>query len=226
MVGAGVGLAAFAALSVAVGFGYVRGVDEAALRAVRELRTGDVLGLATFFSFAGKTEVLGSAIVVLASALGLTGRGGTGARLLAAAAVTASIELLMKLYLPQSVPPGGVGVRPAEAPIIGIVYAHSYPSGHALRGTLLLGALFLLAGSRGGRPRLGVAATPVRAVLGVLLVCLLASRLALEVHWASDVLGGALLGMSGVLWAFDADARMRGRIFSRKVGTGRASRKP
>ena len=66
----------------------------------------------------------------------------------------------------------------------------SFPSGHALGGTIAIGLLVLVLGSllTPGRRRLAWAA----AVLAILLVS--ASRVVLGVHYLSDVTAGILLG--------------------------------
>ncbi|RLP90909.1 phosphatase PAP2 family protein [Micromonospora sp. BL4] len=72
---------------------------------------------------------------------------------------------------------------------------YAFPSGHALNATLTAGVLLLvlLPYARRGRWRvaLWVAAVLVAALTGL-------SRVALGVHWASDVLGGWLLGTAVV----------------------------
>ncbi|MFF0368022.1 MULTISPECIES: phosphatase PAP2 family protein [unclassified Micromonospora] len=72
---------------------------------------------------------------------------------------------------------------------------YAFPSGHALNATLAAGVLLLVllpyAGRGAWRVTLWVAAVLVAVLTGL-------SRVALGVHWASDVLGGWLLGAAVV----------------------------
>ncbi|GAA1376505.1 phosphatase PAP2 family protein [Streptomyces beijiangensis] len=82
----------------------------------------------------------------------------------------------------------------------------SFPSGHAMTATVSIGLLlWLLRRSRPSAPvwRTAVAAAAV-SVVGVGL-----TRLYLGVHWASDVLGGWLLGAALVAFSVSAYGRLR-----------------
>jgi membrane-associated phospholipid phosphatase len=85
--------------------------------------------------------------------------------------------------------------RPAEGPMAGLT--DSYPSGHITQATVMAGLLPLAILILTRRPWLARAAGVVLAVgvAGSLL-----ARVAEGQHWASDALGGALLGTSVVLW--------------------------
>jgi undecaprenyl-diphosphatase len=92
--------------------------------------------------------------------------------------------------------------RPTVAHPIAVASGKSFPSGHAMGSTIAYGALLFIALphiERRWRP-FAVAGT---AVL-VALICL--SRLALGVHYLSDVVGGVLLGSA---WLLAATAAFR-----------------
>ena len=81
---------------------------------------------------------------------------------------------------------------PDQIPVLSAVGGHSFPSGHALTSITMLGALFYVAPYLCGRNRwaLGV----FRAILGITILAIGASRVYLGVHWTSDVIGGYLIG--------------------------------
>ena len=79
--------------------------------------------------------------------------------------------------------------RPGQAEFA--VTDFAFPSGHAAQATLLYGALLVLLW-RHTPSRAWRAAAASVAVLLVVAVC--ASRLVLQAHWFSDVVGGVLVG--------------------------------
>ena len=101
----------------------------------------------------------------------------------------------MKLWLPQTPVPEEAARSADPTPILEVNYPYPYPSGHMLRSVILLGAVFVLWPNR-----------LVRAAILTVLLGVAASRVYLGVHWASDVIGGALLGVAGLAWVFRREA--------------------
>ncbi|MGC4903149.1 phosphatase PAP2 family protein [Micromonospora echinospora] len=94
---------------------------------------------------------------------------------------------------------------------------YSFPSGHALNAALAAGVLLLVflpfaRDSRPGRITLWTAALLVTVVTGL-------SRIALGVHWTSDVVGGWVLGAAVV-------AATSAGFVTWRTGTGRPSTRP
>lgn len=161
-------------------------LDERVTRELYEYTVADpgVTGLLVVW-----TEVFGPwtwRVVVLVLAVWLWRRKRTGAALWAAATIVVGglIGWLLKVIVDRERPvlPDPVAFAPGDA----------FPSGHALNVTLGAGILLLLA-----MPRLsagGRAAAWAGAVF--LIVSVAYTRVALGVHWVSDVLGGIVLGVA------------------------------
>src|SRR5829696_4930579 len=84
-------------------------------------------------------------------------------------------------------------MRAPDPSLLDVSTPYPYPSGHILRSVLLLGAIYLLWPNR-----------PARVALLVFLTVSAASRVYVGAHWASDVIGGALLGIAGLAWVFES----------------------
>jgi undecaprenyl-diphosphatase len=179
------------ALGFAIGAGLTTDIDKAVLKAFA-LRKGS------------------SSDAAISSALAITWLGDAGRRSLAV--VVAALWLVWKkrprAALPMLVFPIMAGVtssilkegfarpRPAIVPHLDLVTNLSFPSGHATNAIaiLLLAALVIATKRR---------SLALAAALGVSLLVGL-SRLALGVHWPSDVIGGWLWGVGWALlglWA-------------------------
>lgn len=185
--------AAFALLSAAAGTRILYPVD-ARILDIAQTRTSPTLdSFSDYFSVLGEVQYLGAAVLVLAAALAATGRQVIGLRLLAAFAATGLLELAMKFWLPTVPMPEETRRSFDATPLVEIAYPYPYPSGHMLRAVVLLGMVFVLWPSR-----------PVRLAILTILAGMAATRVYVGVHWASDIVGGALFGIAGVAWALKA----------------------
>ena len=185
-------LAAFAALSAAAGAGLLRDLDGRLLRLAQAHSSPELDALGSALSVPGRAELSAAALAALALALYAGGRGRLGSRLLVALVVTTVVEIAMKFVVPQAPIPGDVG-RVPDPSLVDFETPYPYPSGHMLRAVLLLGTVYALWPNR-----------TVRAIIVLTLAGAAGARVYLGTHWPSDVLGGALLGLAGLLWAFGA----------------------
>jgi undecaprenyl-diphosphatase len=199
--------AAFLVCSAVAGAGLFRSLDIWILGLAQGHDSGvmDTVGLVT--SVVGGVEFVTIAAVGLAAGLFVGGRRRLSLRLLVAFVVTGLMEVVFKIVVPQAPVPGDVLHGP-DPSLLDISTPYPYPSGHMLRSVLLLGAIYLLLPNR-----------PFRIAIVAFLIAAAASRLYLGTHWPSDVLGGALLGIAGLAWAFDS---LQPSAFSRQRVVARA----
>jgi membrane-associated phospholipid phosphatase len=188
--------AAFVLLSAMAEAGWLYGPDVFVMRAVQS-RSSELLDfLARLLSTAGSWGLSGSLLLALLAGLYGSGRRRLAGRLLVAFLATGLLEYLLKQFLPvPPIPPGSVRAEDF-VPLATVEPPYPYPSGHAIRSTILLGTVYLLSRN-----------TFLRAGIVLLALGLLTSRVYLGVHWASDVVGGALLGTVAVLWAFGKEGQ-------------------
>ena len=106
--------------------------------------------------------------------------------MVAAAAGSLAMTVLGKDLVGRARPPAALAVPPLET-------SPSFPSGHTLNATVVLGviAYLLVLGLRRRRARLAVG-----VVLALLVVAMGLSRVWLGHHWLTDVLAGWLLGLA------------------------------
>lgn len=186
-----VALALFGLLTMAVGRGWTQVLDTSLVLALRVSHAPErLLGPAWLAEAIRDITALGSTALVTLVTLVVFGgflmqrRAGAAVLLVGTVIGSSSSMFWLKAMIGRP--------RPQVVPHLMEVTSMSYPSGHATMGITLYLALALLGGWAigAGRAVHGYALT-VATVVGLLVGV---SRVALGVHYPSDVLGGWLLG--------------------------------
>lgn len=191
-------LGAFGILSALAGGGLTQRPDRAAILAAQRAASPLLDAVGNRLSAIGDWEVTGVLLLALVAVMALRGNGRLAWRLVAAFLAASIVEFIFKMALPVPPIPESFGRSEDFSPLVAVDYSYPYPSGHLLRFTVLLGALHLWAGHR----IIGLLAASGIVLMG-------ASRVYLGAHWPSDVLGGFLLGIAAVAWAFKGKKEMR-----------------
>jgi len=194
------GFAGFVALTtlVALDAPAIETADTAANAAAAELARGSPwIAAARVVTWLGKTEVLAAGTALATVTLGARRAYARAGFVVTSVAVGYAVRWSVRAVLE----------RPRPEPLLADVSNWAFPSGHAANIATVAVLATLLAGPylRGwGRVALVTAAAATSVAVGV-------SRVALLVHWPSDVAGGWLLPLGLIpLLALGADRRWPG----------------
>ena len=190
--------AAFVLFSVIAATGATYGADFGLVRAFQRGASESLDAFGGFFSTVGGWELTSVFLVLLTGFMAWRGHWRLAAWIVGIFLATAFLEYLLKSYLPVPPIPDSLGRTEGFAPTLEIEYDYPYPSGHVLRSTILLGALYLWS------DRWWVGVSSVLFLLGMSL-----TRIYLGVHWPSDVIGGFLLGAAAVALVFARPAKAK-----------------
>lgn len=154
---------------------------------------GEAIGAAMFFTALGRAWPL---VALSAAALGSAAAARAPlvpvAIVIGAQTLSQAVNAVVKLGFHRLRPGGSIGYHEQDS---------SYPSGHAVTAVVFFAGFAMLAWL-GPLPR--PLAAPLAAVLAVCAVAIPWSRLALGAHYATDVLGGLLLGAAWLCLVFAA----------------------
>lgn len=184
---AAAGVVVFAVLAVFVNARAFAALDLAVARSVHTVNTPslDVLSEALAIIFSGELSLVYGGLLAM-----YFWRRGPRVGVLAVLAFLplVFVEIVLKYVVQQPPVPDDL-YRGFAYPLANVTTQGSFPSGHAARAAFFAVFLGILGRSPGGLARW---LAPLVAAL-VALACAF-SRLYQEVHWASDVVAGAILG--------------------------------
>ncbi|MGB3682028.1 MAG: phosphatase PAP2 family protein [Rubrobacteraceae bacterium] len=183
--------AALALFTAAAGLRLLYGFDLWLMRVAQARTSGFLDTVGGLFSTAGGIKFTVATLIIMLAVMSLGGRLVLAVRILIAFLAASAIEVAMKFWVPVTPLPDEFSRSAGYDPLVPVAYPYPYPSGHMLRTTILLGVIFVLWKNRAAR------ALILLALIGMSL-----SRVYMGVHWASDVIGGILLGVAGLAWAF------------------------
>ncbi len=167
---------ALGVLSFLLARGATTGIDNLVLKPAQSIASYPLDVAATLVSIVGRSEVTGPLALLLAF-MWWRRRGVRGlVPLLLFAGV--ALEVALKHLLPHPGPPPEVSRNLHLVPLFRPASLSSFPSGHMLSTTFL------------------AALVCERPVFWALTTAMAATGLYLGEHWASDVVGGALLGLA------------------------------
>lgn len=198
LIAIGVLAVAFVALTIAISSGTLTGFDRGVAQAMHDAWQPSLHPLFQLIAELGGIELTTLLMLGLSWYLWRGGFGRDAFVFVAFLAATA-FELFYKFNLVHLAPPRSLAE--ADGPslselLTGSGVGNSFPSGHVLRAVIVYGLIAFVVW------RLSSSSTARRiALIGSIIVVLLISfdRLYLDVHWASDVAGGLILGLIGVL---------------------------
>jgi membrane-associated phospholipid phosphatase len=181
-------LAIVVALVMLIDGGAVRGIDQAVIGAVRAralVAPLGWLGTATELGSTWWVAILAAAVALVEIAarrlwLGLAAAGTIGLASLANSAIKIVVER----------------PRPDQLPPLVVEPGYSFPSGHSLSAMVAYGVIAVLVARTSLPAWLRVVAI---AGLGTLIGVVGLSRVYLGAHYPSDVVGGYLVGLAGVV---------------------------
>jgi undecaprenyl-diphosphatase len=191
---------AFVALSAAVTAGQLKAIDHQVASTMTEAWRPQLLVPMDLIAILGGIEV--TVLVVAGLAVYIWRQGFRGeVWALLAYPLAEVIETVYKRFVSQPGPPAPIA-HP-DGPSLSLLFertlgGNSFPSGHMMRTVLVYGLLAFVAVRMTERRWVRRAAVPAAVLFCVLMAF---DRVYLNVHWESDVLGGALLGAIGLAGA-------------------------